>query len=99
MMYDDTTEDVSARVVPGSVGSAGAVFTPWAPRRTADFDRARSEALAQINRILNRDRASNRAGQSTTRRGRVIRPADYRNALHAFYDASGYLKYVKGSAR
>lgn len=82
-MYEDATEDVSARVVPGSIGSAGAVFTPWVPRRTADFDRARAEALTHINRIL-RGRGGDRAGQSTTRRGRAISTQDYRDALERF---------------
>jgi hypothetical protein len=48
----ENEEDVSFDVVPGSVGSAGAVVTPWAARRSAMADAARSRCMPLIREAL-----------------------------------------------
>lgn len=51
-MIPENIEDVSFDYVPGSVGSAGDLVVPWAPRRTPASDRARALQMEAIRRIL-----------------------------------------------
>ncbi|SOE91840.1 hypothetical protein SAMN05414139_04523 [Burkholderia sp. D7] len=51
-MMPENVEDVSFGYVPGSIGSAGDLVVPWAPRRTPASDRARALQMEAIRRIL-----------------------------------------------
>jgi hypothetical protein len=51
-------EDVSFGYVPGSIGTAGAINTPWTARRRAEFDRARAECMPVIRATLSRFKAT-----------------------------------------
>lgn len=53
-MTPENAEDVSFNYVPGSVGSAGDLVVPWAPRATPASDRARAEALAALAPLLDK---------------------------------------------
>lgn len=50
----ENSEDVCHR--PGSIGTAGPVVTPWAPRRSRASDRARAEAMAALAPLLSKHR-------------------------------------------
>ncbi len=50
-------EDVSFGYVPGSVGTAGPINTPWTARRRAEFDRARAQCMPAINAALSKFKA------------------------------------------
>jgi hypothetical protein len=52
----ENSEDVSFDVVPGSVGSAGPVVTPWTARRAAMHDAARARCMPVIEKALERFR-------------------------------------------
>jgi hypothetical protein len=56
-MNPENAEDVSFGFVPGSVGSAGPVVVPWAPRATPASDRARAEAMEALRPMLDKYRA------------------------------------------
>ena len=56
-MTPENAEDVSFNYVPGSVGSAGDLVVPWAPRATPASDRARAEALAVLAPLLDKLKA------------------------------------------
>jgi predicted anti-sigma-YlaC factor YlaD len=56
-MHAENHEDVSWSVVPGSVGTAGALVTPWAPRATPASDRARAEAIDALAPLLDKFKA------------------------------------------
>ncbi|MFM0364233.1 hypothetical protein [Paraburkholderia sediminicola] len=55
-MTPENAEDVSYGYVPGSVGSAGPVVTPWAARRAAMHDAARARCMPVIRETLSRFR-------------------------------------------
>lgn len=48
----ENDEDVSFDAVSGSVGTAGAVITPWAARRSAMADAARARCMPLIRAAL-----------------------------------------------
>lgn len=52
----ENEEDVSFDVVPGSVGTAGPVVTPWTARRAAMHDAARARCMPVIKKTLARFR-------------------------------------------
>lgn len=55
-MNPENAEDVSFGAVPGSVGSAGPIVVPWAPRATPASDRARAEAMEALRPMLDKYR-------------------------------------------
>jgi hypothetical protein len=57
-MTPENDEDVSFSVVPGSVGTAGPVVTPWTARRAAMHDAARARCMPIIEATLSRFKAT-----------------------------------------
>lgn len=53
----ENDEDVSFSVVPGSVGTAGPVVTPWTARRAAMHDAARAACMPMIEAALSKFKA------------------------------------------
>lgn len=50
----ENEEDVSFGVVPGSIGTAGPVVTPWTARRAAMHDAARAACMPLIEAALSK---------------------------------------------
>lgn len=57
-MTPENSEDVSYGYVPGSVGSAGPVVTPWTARRAAMHDAARAACMPIIKATLSKFKAT-----------------------------------------